>query len=37
MHYDMTRFVSAAMHDVVITLAQALSLVVAVVFVFLQS
>jgi hydrophobe/amphiphile efflux-1 (HAE1) family protein len=37
MHYDTTRFVSAAMHDVVITLAQALVLVVAVVFVFLQS
>ncbi len=37
MHYDTTRFVSAAMHDVVITLAQALILVVAVVFVFLQS
>src|ERR1700688_4985988 len=37
MHYDTTRFVSAAMHDVVITLAQALLLVVAVVFVFLQS
>src|ERR1700676_4785265 len=34
MHYDTTRFVSAAMHDVVITLAQALLLVV---FVFLQS
>ena len=28
MHYDTTRFVSAAMHDVVITLAQALVLVV---------
>src|ERR1700726_1856809 len=37
MHYDTTRSVSAAMHDVVITLAQALILVVAVVFVFLQS
>src|SRR6202023_882273 len=37
MHYDTTRFVSASMHDVVITLAQALLLVVAVVFVFLQS
>jgi hydrophobe/amphiphile efflux-1 (HAE1) family protein len=37
MHYDTTRFVSAAMHDVVITLAQALVLVVAVVFLFLQS
>ena len=37
MHYDTTRFVSASMHDVVITLAEALALVVAVVFVFLQS
>jgi hydrophobe/amphiphile efflux-1 (HAE1) family protein len=37
MHYDTTRFVSAAMHDVVVTLLQALALVVAVVFVFLQS
>ncbi|HEX4566882.1 MAG TPA: efflux RND transporter permease subunit, partial [Vicinamibacterales bacterium] len=37
MHYDTTRFVSASMHDVVITLAQALLLVVAVVFIFLQS
>src|SRR5712672_4737468 len=37
MHYDTTRFVSAAMHDVVVTLAQALLLVVAVVFIFLQS
>ena len=37
MHYDTTRFVSASIHDVVITLAQALLLVVAVVFVFLQS
>ena len=37
MHYDTTRFVSAAMHDVVITLAEALALVVAVVFIFLQS
>jgi hydrophobe/amphiphile efflux-1 (HAE1) family protein len=37
MHYDTTRFVSAAMHDVVVTLLQALGLVVAVVFVFLQS
>ena len=37
MHYDTTRFVSAAMHDVVITLLQALALVVAVVFIFLQS
>jgi hydrophobe/amphiphile efflux-1 (HAE1) family protein len=37
MHYDTTRFVSASMHDVVITLIQALLLVVAVVFIFLQS
>src|SRR5262245_26946064 len=37
MHYDTTRFVSASMHDVVITLAEALLLVIAVVFIFLQS
>jgi HAE1 family hydrophobic/amphiphilic exporter-1 len=37
MHYDTTRFVSAAMHDVLITLSEALILVIAVVFVFLQS
>ena len=37
MHYDTTRFVSAAMHDVIITLAEALILVVLVVFIFLQS
>jgi HAE1 family hydrophobic/amphiphilic exporter-1 len=37
MHYDTTRFVAAAMHDVLITLAEALVLVVAVVYVFLQS
>ena len=37
MHYDTTRFVSVAMHDVVITLAEALILVVLVVFIFLQS
>jgi HAE1 family hydrophobic/amphiphilic exporter-1 len=37
MHYDTTRFVSAAMHDVLITLGQALILVIAVVFIFLQS
>ena len=37
MHYDTTRFVSAAMHDVVVTLSEALLLVVFVVFVFLQS
>ena len=37
MHYDTTRFVSAAMHDVVFTLLEALFLVVLVVYVFLQS
>ena len=37
MHYDTTRFVSAAMRDVVLTLAEALALVVLVVYVFLQS
>jgi HAE1 family hydrophobic/amphiphilic exporter-1 len=37
MHYDTTRFVSASMHDVVLTLGEALVLVVLVVFVFLQS
>jgi hydrophobe/amphiphile efflux-1 (HAE1) family protein len=37
MHYDTTRFVSASMKDVVITLVQALLLVVVVVFIFLQS
>ncbi|WP_406858003.1 multidrug efflux RND transporter permease subunit [Alsobacter sp. KACC 23698] len=37
MHYDTTRFVSASMHDVLVTLAEALVLVVAVVFVFLQN
>src|SRR5215469_8306473 len=37
MHYDTTRFVSAAMHDVVITLIEALLLVVLVVYIFLQS
>lgn len=36
-NYDTTRFVSAAMEDVVKTLAEALLLVVLVVFVFLQS
>ena len=37
MHYDTTCFVSAAMHDVLITLSEALALilVIAVVFVFL--
>ena len=37
MHYDTTRFVSASMHDVLVTLAEALALVVLVVYVFLQS
>src|SRR3978361_288318 len=37
MHYDTTRFVSGSMHDVVLTLAEALILVVLVVYVFLQS
>jgi hydrophobe/amphiphile efflux-1 (HAE1) family protein len=37
MHYDTTRFVSAAIHDVLVTLGEALLLVVLVVFVFLQS
>ena len=37
MHYDTTRFVSAAMRDVIITLAEALCLVILVVFIFLQS
>ncbi len=37
MHYDTTRFVSAAKRDVVITLVEALVLVVLVVYVFLQS
>ena len=37
MHYDTTRFVSAAMQDVILTLGEALALVIAVVFVFLQS
>jgi hydrophobe/amphiphile efflux-1 (HAE1) family protein len=37
MHYDTTKFVSASMHDVVVTLLEALLLVVLVVFVFLQS
>jgi hydrophobe/amphiphile efflux-1 (HAE1) family protein len=37
MNYDTTRFVSAAMRDVVVTLLEALALVVAVVFVFLQN
>ena len=37
MHYDTTRFVSAAMRDVVVTLLEALALVIFVVFVFLQN
>src|SRR5271170_4742093 len=37
MHYDTTRFVSAAMRDVVVTLTEALVLVVFVVYIFLQS
>ncbi|SDR33682.1 hydrophobic/amphiphilic exporter-1, HAE1 family [Rhizobiales bacterium GAS113] len=37
MRYDTTRFVSASMRDVVITLGQAILLVILVVFIFLQS
>ncbi|HVX75464.1 MAG TPA: multidrug efflux RND transporter permease subunit [Bradyrhizobium sp.] len=37
MHYDTTRFVSAAKRDVIITLVEALILVVLVVFIFLQN
>jgi hydrophobe/amphiphile efflux-1 (HAE1) family protein len=37
MHYDTTRFVSAAKRDVVITLLEALALVVLVVYIFLQN
>lgn len=37
MFYDTTRFVSAAMQDVVTTLVEALLLVIFVVFIFLQS
>jgi hydrophobe/amphiphile efflux-1 (HAE1) family protein len=37
LHYDTTRFVSAAMRDVVVTLSEALLLVIAVVYIFLQS
>ncbi|OCP05759.1 MULTISPECIES: multidrug efflux RND transporter permease subunit [unclassified Ensifer] len=37
MFYDTTRFVSAAMKDVVFTLLEALALVVFVVFIFLQN
>jgi hydrophobe/amphiphile efflux-1 (HAE1) family protein len=36
-NYDTTTFVSASMHDVVVTLGEALALVIAVVFLFLQS
>jgi hydrophobe/amphiphile efflux-1 (HAE1) family protein len=36
-NYDTTTFVSASMHDVVYTLGEALALVIAVVFLFLQS
>ena len=35
--YDTTMFVSASMQDVMVTLAEALALVIAVVFLFLQS
>ncbi len=35
--YDTTMFVSASMHDVLVTLAEALVLVIGVVFLFLQS
>jgi hydrophobe/amphiphile efflux-1 (HAE1) family protein len=35
--YDTTMFVSASMHDVMVTLTEALALVIAVVFLFLQS
>jgi hydrophobe/amphiphile efflux-1 (HAE1) family protein len=35
--YDTTMFVSASMHDVMVTLAEALVLVIGVVFLFLQS
>ncbi len=37
MKYDTTRFVSAAMRDVLVTLGEALVLVVLVVFIFLQN
>jgi len=36
LHYDTTRFVRAAKRDVIITLSEALALVVLVVFIFLQ-
>ena len=35
--YDTTMFVSASMHDVMVTLVEALALVIGVVFLFLQS
>ncbi len=35
--YDTTMFVSASMHDVMVTFAEALALVIGVVFLFLQS
>ena len=35
--YDTTMFVSASMHDVMVTLAEAMALVIGVVFLFLQS
>jgi hydrophobe/amphiphile efflux-1 (HAE1) family protein len=35
--YDTTMFVSASMHDVMVTLGEALALVIGVVFLFLQS
>src|SRR5246127_3979006 len=37
MHYDTTRFVKAAKRDVIITLTEALALVILVVFIFLQN
>ena len=37
MHYDTTRFVSAAKDDVIMTLTEALALVILVVFIFLQN
>src|SRR6201986_162114 len=37
LHYDTTRFVRAAKRDVIITLSEALGLVVLVVFIFLQN
>ncbi len=37
MHYDTTRFVAASMEDVLVTLGEALLLVIFVVYIFLQS